>query len=190
VSGSVSLPYEHADFRLSAPDRTPDRDHRPEGGPALGQWEVAATRLAASPLADSTSGGEAAAERSAAGQPRQVGVIELSGSSGGVSTAWRLQHRDHSVVKHPGWGPAKCKQPPMWPTSSSVSGDGRSKCQGTAGSSWSGSLETQALVACGRSSWRSGITARNCPGSALMTVYGQLHLGEVSSRQQELLHAD
>jgi IstB-like ATP binding protein len=49
----------------------------------------------------STSGGDVAAERSAAGQPRQVGVIELGGSSGGASAAWRLQHRDRSVVEAP-----------------------------------------------------------------------------------------
>lgn len=36
---------------------------------------------------------DVAAHRPAAGEPGQAGMIELGGHSGGVSSAWRLQHR-------------------------------------------------------------------------------------------------
>ena len=39
----------------------------------------------------------AAARRPAAGEPGQVGMIELCGYSGGVSWAWRVQHRGSST---------------------------------------------------------------------------------------------
>jgi hypothetical protein len=39
---------------------------------------------------------DAAAGRPAAGEPGQVGMIELGGYSGGVSSAWRLRHRGPS----------------------------------------------------------------------------------------------
>ena len=49
---SAWVPCERAYLRGIAPDAAPDGDHRPEGGPARGQREDAAARLAASPLAD------------------------------------------------------------------------------------------------------------------------------------------
>lgn len=42
----------------------------------------------------SAPGGDVAADRSAAGQPGQVGMIELGGGAGGVSDAYRLKHPD------------------------------------------------------------------------------------------------
>jgi hypothetical protein len=48
-----------------------------------------------------------AAGRRAAGEPGQVGMIELGGHSGGASSAWRLQHRGPSTDA-PWWSPVSC----------------------------------------------------------------------------------
>ncbi|MFI1761377.1 hypothetical protein ACH41H_04825 [Streptomyces sp. NPDC020800] len=46
----------------------------------------------------SASDGDLPAERLAAGEPGQVGIIELGGGSGGVSHAYRLQHRHPDFI--------------------------------------------------------------------------------------------
>jgi hypothetical protein len=48
----------------------------------------------------SCTGGDVAAERPAAGQPGQVGMIECGGDAGGVSGAYRLRY-PHSIVAAP-----------------------------------------------------------------------------------------
>jgi hypothetical protein len=45
----------------------------------------------------SASGGDVAADRSAAGQPGQVGMIELGGGAGGLSYADRLEHSNYII---------------------------------------------------------------------------------------------
>jgi len=57
-----------------------------------GQWEYTG--------AGSAPGSDVAAERSAAGRPGQIGMIECGGSAGGVSYAYRLQH-PHSITAAP-----------------------------------------------------------------------------------------
>ena len=53
-----------------------------------GQWQY---------TGGGTPGGDVAAARPAAGEPGQVGMIELGGHSGCVSSAWRLQRRGPSI---------------------------------------------------------------------------------------------
>jgi hypothetical protein len=49
-----------------------------------------------------THGGDVKADRQAAGHPGQSGMIELGGSSGGVSNAYRLEH-PHSPASAAPW---------------------------------------------------------------------------------------
>jgi hypothetical protein len=58
-----------------------------------GQWQY--TGAGSAP-------GDVATERPAAGQPGQIGMIELGGCSGGVSNAYRLEH-PHSPVSAAPW---------------------------------------------------------------------------------------
>ena len=51
----------------------------------------------------STSGGDLAAERLAAGRPGQVGMIELDGGAGALSYAYRLQHRHPDFIGTAPW---------------------------------------------------------------------------------------
>jgi len=57
-----------------------------------GQWQYAGC--------GSASGGDVAAERLAASQPGQIGMIEVGGEAGGLSYAYRLQH-PHSITTAP-----------------------------------------------------------------------------------------
>jgi hypothetical protein len=66
-----------------------------------GQWRYTG--------AGSMSGGDVAAERSAAGQPGQVGMIECGGSTGGVDYAWRLQHPQSSITAAPWVGASELR---------------------------------------------------------------------------------
>jgi hypothetical protein len=56
-----------------------------------GQWQYTGGGSSNAPDDDT------ATDRPAAGEPGQVGMIELGGHSGGVSSAWRLQHRGPSI---------------------------------------------------------------------------------------------
>ena len=65
-----------------------------------GQWQYTG--------GGSASGGDVAAERSAAGQPGQVGMIECGGGAGGLSRAYRLQH-PHSITAAPWVGSSELR---------------------------------------------------------------------------------
>jgi hypothetical protein len=65
-----------------------------------GQWQYTG--------GGSESGGDVAADRSAAGQPGQVGMIELGGGAGGLSHAYRLQH-PHSGATAPWVGASELR---------------------------------------------------------------------------------
>ena len=62
-----------------------------------GQWQYTG--------AGSSPGGGVAAQRPAAGRPGQAGMIECGGYSGGVSSAYRLEH-PHSPVSAAPWAGA------------------------------------------------------------------------------------
>jgi hypothetical protein len=65
-----------------------------------GQWQYTG--------GGSASGGDVAAERPAAGQPGQVGMIEVGGGAGGLSCAYRLQH-PHSITGAPWVGSSELR---------------------------------------------------------------------------------
>jgi hypothetical protein len=58
----------------------------------VGQWQYTGS--------GSTSGGDVATQRSAAGQPGQIGMIECGGGAGGLSYTHRLQY-PHSITAAP-----------------------------------------------------------------------------------------
>jgi hypothetical protein len=65
-----------------------------------GQWQYTG--------GGSASGGDVAAERSAAGQPGQIGMIEVGGGAGCLSYAYRLQH-PHSITAAPWVGSSELR---------------------------------------------------------------------------------
>ncbi|MDQ2876148.1 MAG: hypothetical protein M3Y33_15690 [Actinomycetota bacterium] len=65
-----------------------------------GQWQYTG--------GGSESGGDVAAERPAAGQSGQIGMIELGGGAGGLSYAYRLQH-PHSITAAPWVGASELR---------------------------------------------------------------------------------